>query len=260
MSELFESAGYALSLVATNVDTPLTDVTSNRLNLLSRNDANKLLHNAIVTYADAIAGIEHQRYSWAVVKLYYCTFYAVRGILYENGIILIYLNGKPLQIVCSPGERATPPPKSVAGSTHKWAYHTFQTRFPSNPLLSQQIDNLVPFQWMMKQREEVNYKRAMCYEPGCPKIFNKTIGEDVRKQIVQYLDDDTLAFDPDHAILAFPLYVLGYAGKNRRSLNSRVISSGVSKALDKFLADRKGQIQALVALKDSFSSISEEII
>lgn len=256
MSDKFESSIFANCIFEKENGSfaPLNMTNSRILREKAKYDAKKLLYYSLITYSDALMGFEKARYSWSIIKLYYCTFFSIRSILCNNGKILFHHTRKPLELDCQPGQVPGSPPRGVRSSTHKWVFHTFRNDFRSNPLLSQQIDGIDPFRWLTHLREEVNYKRAMCYEPVCPKIFGKMKQSNVRSHITQYAEDPALAFDPDHAIFAFPLYALTYAVNSKRSDSGFKFEKKKVGLIDSYLVDRKGKIPYLLLLKDRISN------
>jgi hypothetical protein len=62
----------------------------------------------------------------------------------------------------------------------------------------------------MYLREEANYKIARFPEPNVPRHFLKLYQVGIRRACQSYIDDQTAIyiFDPDHAILAYPLAMI----------------------------------------------------
>jgi hypothetical protein len=188
-----------------------TEVTS--LLTCLKSDANSYIYSSIVSMGDATLGINRKLLSWATVKLYYATFYALRSLLAINNICIFYMKNSskstPFIINVQPGETA----KKGSGNTHKLVLETFKKYHVEPYLISQPIDFKDPLEWLIEKREEANYKNAKFIEPQVPKHFKKIIKYGTRRIIQEYLNDttDIYLFDSDHAILAYPLKTIQFA-------------------------------------------------
>ncbi len=121
---------------------------------------------------------------------------------------------------------------------------------PAHLLLTQDIDAVKPLSWLMDKRENVNYKDARFIEPQVPKYFEKIEMIGVRQAIPQYLDDPSnlYTFDPEHAILAFPLQALKDALMGLYSRGVDASSVGDIKFLKTLFADNNGPIPEALKL------------
>jgi hypothetical protein len=203
----FESAAFAKK-VCEPTPVPLSQVNAALLSRLAARDARKLLYSSIVSISDAIAGFEVGRSSWGGVQLYYALLYIVRAMLANDGLVIFYSGRRGSSLEAVPGGIPARSPNLVSGSTHKFAFWLYERRFARSRLLDQQIESLTPFQWMMDVREFINYRSARFPEPSSHKWFSYVIRGNVRKLVNAYLDDNIYAFDPEHAILAYPLFAL----------------------------------------------------
>lgn len=193
-----------------NTQTPvsnciLTGPVAAELDKCLKNDAVNYLYSAIISYAEAIKGIESGFYSWATVKLYYCAFYSLRSILSVDGFCIFYIGTKGHSIKVRQGEF----PVKANGTTHKLVMSLFKKNNISSPFVTQEIDMEEPFEWLMSQREQANYKNGRFTEPGMPIIFSKSsVG--LKVLLENYILDShkTYCFDSDHAILALPLEII----------------------------------------------------
>src|SRR5690606_26577610 len=77
-------------------------------------------------------------------------------------------------------------------------------------LLSQDIENEPPSIWLQKKREYFNYRQAKIIEPVCPDCFKFVWKHSIRKALEYYNRDEQYlyAFDPDQALLAYPIATL----------------------------------------------------
>jgi hypothetical protein len=157
-----------------------------------------------ISFLDALRGLQQGFYSWSTVKLYYTVFYLLRALLATNSVAIIYEGRKPRRLHAKAGATCT----AAKGTTHQAVLSLFSAELSSHWLLSQDIAFQTPPNWLMQLREEANYSRAHFWEPDCPAHFNFHGRVGVRRMIVAYLADSALAFDPDHAAIAFPLQAL----------------------------------------------------
>lgn len=214
-----------------------------------RSDAQKLLHCSVISISDAIRGIENKYSTWPIVKLYYATFYAVRALLALNHVCIFYIGRSGGYIEGRTGGVLGRVPDRVRASTHKMSFFLFEKYFKGSVILSQDIDNMSPFEWIMKRREEANYTLGRFVEPGRSSYLELVSKSGCRKMIASYLADDVYAFDPDHAILSYPLFVLNYcAGLNVQG-ESCFDSAEEYEAAERYCADVNGPIQPLIELR-----------
>lgn len=182
--------------------------TANTLSDCLKNDAANYLYSSAVSIADAINGLRRGLVSWATVKLYYSTFYSCKGILALHNIGVIYIGTKPYVVEAISGKIIS----KSSGTTHKIVLSEFKSRNFEHSLLSQDISLVQPLDWLIEKRESANYKNSRFSEPITPDHFKKILDIGLRKSINAYVvDPDTYAFDPDHAILAYPIKTLKIA-------------------------------------------------
>jgi len=148
-------------------------------------------------------------YSWSTVKLYYATFYMIRGMLANAGVCIWYSGNKPMILKAAAGERMRRPPGAKrAGTTHGIVLETAKRELSTDIIFSQPIAGMHPVEWMRERREEANYWHSRLVEPGVPDQMKMVHQHGLRRLVTTYLGDAlTFAFDPDHAIIAFPVLV-----------------------------------------------------
>lgn len=252
---IFEASAYACQLgLPKQTDSqktrgPLTMAESSLLQQKLANDSQKLIYSSILSIADAVRGLEANYVTWPTVKLYYSAFYSVKALLALSSVCLYHIGTKPFWIDCLPGQFAASVPAEARGSSHKIAFAVFKRQFPSSPLLAQTIDGISSFDWLMARREEANYKVPRFVEPSSNNLFRFLEKQDVRKLCVLYSNDDLFAFDPDHAMLSFPIYLLKQINKLGVRGNSCLVDHTESVEYERYLQDRFGPLQTLVDLK-----------
>lgn len=207
-------------------------------------DGTKVSYSALVSVADALRGIDAGFYSWSVVKLYYSVFYCLRALLAFSHVAVFYVNQSPFWVVVRPGERPT---AGHSSSSHKLILDLFGRQFRNSPLLSQNIGFDDPLLWLQRQRELVNYKQAKFSEPVAPPLFAiVSNSSNLRTLIAAYMADNFYAFDPDHAIVAYPLAVLKELVGKRGAL--RLFDESEQSELRSLLCDAKGPIVSFDAI------------
>lgn len=251
---LFEAALYASSLnlpvrSAPALRGPLTQQEADILSEKLANDSQKSIYSSLLSIADALQGLEQDFSTWPTIKLYYSTFYAIRALLALENVCLYYNSKSEFWLESITGAYPARAPTKVRGSSHKFAFSIFALKFPNSPLLSQTIDGSSPFEWLMLKREEANYKTARFVEPAENRLFRFVRTNGVRKLCVEYLKDDTLAFDPDHAILAYPLYLLRHIAKLGVRGRTCVLDFIEGENFERYFSDRHGPLQPLLNLK-----------
>jgi hypothetical protein len=246
---------YAQSLVQTLgaeggfLDRPCSTAEALRIDSLLQIDASNYLYSACVSIGDALQGLEKSLFTWSTVKLYYSTFYLLRALLALSGRALVYDGYKPRTLLCKAGEN----PGALGGKirgTHQLVIAYFEKSFPSSPLLSQDIANERPFEWLINRREEANYAAGRFEDPSCPPHFGSVVRVGVRKATAGYIADHTYlyAFDPDHAMLAFPIEVLKATLAHPRI--NLVSNTGIDsqRFFRSIFADRSGPLVDIIAL------------
>ena len=231
------------------LDHPCSTTEASRVDSLLQIDASNYLYSACVSIGDALQGIERSLFTWSTVKLYYATFYLLRALLALSGRALVYDGSKPRTLLCKAGES----PGSLSGKirgTHQLVIAYFEKSFPNSPLLSQEISNEKPLEWLINRREEANYSTGRFEEPNCPSHFNSILRTGIRKATSGYIADHTYlyAFDPDHAILAFPIEVLKVTLAHPRINMTSNTSIDSQRFFQSIFSDRSGPLVDIISL------------
>lgn len=188
-------------------------------------DAGGLFYSAIITLADALKGISLGYFSWATVKLYYSSFYAVRSLLAANNVSLFYVGSKPYSLYLVSGSS----PKREHGVTHKVVWSVLGRELSSSPLLGS-ISSVGAYEWLTHLREEANYKNARFPDPIIPSHFTQIDRMGIPGAVALYVRDTSLLypFDPDHAAIAYPIECLRIAGNALRQSGINIDVAEVS--------------------------------
>lgn len=189
-------------------------------------DANSFYFNATLSLLLGLKAIKNQSFSWAAVKLYYATYYYLRASLAIHKIGIIRCGGKQYhyQLQDTPTS-ISKFSKSLAqihdrdlSSSHKGTINLFHHYFHAkDPLLRNDINyqdegEMCVYLWLLKIREQVNYRQVMFSEPDCP-IFMQPIYDAFSKNKLEnfiqlYIFEDTdmiYPFQEEYAIFAIPI-------------------------------------------------------
>jgi len=180
----------------------LTHLESAELRTHLNEDISDNYYSSLVSFSDALNGLEDGYYTWATVKLYYSLFYSVRALLSSAGVCIMYAGNTPILIQASAGAR----PSKLSGTTHVCVLRAFRTSFARPDLLSQPMGVSDSLDWLLKKREDANYKNFGFGEPNVPDHFDRIVRDGIRRLTNAYAADasDTYTFDEDHAAVALP--------------------------------------------------------
>ena len=208
-------------------------------------DARDYFYSACSTLAAAIQGLNASLFTWSTVQLYYSVFYALRAELALRGFCIFYVNSSSMWVQAAPGAI----PALTKENTHKSVLKVFESQVPGSSLLSQQIDADAPLEWLMAKRERANYGTACFPDPEAPGHFAQLERYGLRRLLTSYISDttDAYTFDPDHAMLAFPIRTLGQV-RNAIAAPNLTLSDDELAHLRKICRDSSGMFTQLVSL------------
>jgi hypothetical protein len=141
-------------------------------------DATDCFYSAAISIGDALGGIDRRFFSWATVKLYYSTFYAVQAMLASDGYCLFHAGKSPKWIEAQSGSR----PTKAGGSTHESILDYFAKNYSAHLLLSQPIDGVPSLRWLMEKRVQANYSNTGFCEPVVPKHFSSVFSNGISRR------------------------------------------------------------------------------
>lgn len=164
-------------------------------------------YKALLSYIESIPALTNKLFSWATVRLYYSVFYAIKAYLACNNIAILRAERRLYYVKAKEGEFF----KRCDDTTdHKGTILTLCKLFKnSDLLLSNNIDGIDVYQWMMRRREEVNYKDMDFHDPDAPDFWSELNNEICRYGISAVVDkmvnDHWLyCFQDEYAILGVP--------------------------------------------------------
>ncbi len=187
--------------------TALTKQQSEDIRNLLEDEISSYYYKALLSYMESIQALNKKLFSWATVRLYYSVFYAIKAYLACNNIAMLRAERKIFYVKAKENEFI----KRCEDSTdHKGTILTMCKLFKkSDLLLSNNIEGIDVYRWMMERREEVNYKDIDFHDPNAPEFWSKIdneIGQRGTGYVIDKLVEDNwlLCFQNEYAILGIP--------------------------------------------------------
>ena len=187
--------------------TTITKQQAEDLEVLLENEVASYYYKALLSYMESIPAIKNKLFSWATVRLYYSVFYSVKAFLACNNIAMLLAERRLFYIKAKEGETFK---RCDDMTDHKGTILTLCKIFKNTEmLLTNNIDGMDAYQWMMKKREEVNYRDMDFHDPNPPEFW-EMINEEIEnlgiKSVIEKLVNDNwlYCFQEEYAILAVP--------------------------------------------------------
>jgi len=178
-------------------------------------DAKDLFYKGHLSLLEGLNGIETKNYSWAIIKCYYSVFYMIKAdlALRDYGLIrhraIYYLKASAGASPITKGAHGAN--RTKYSGDHKSAINYYKDLFSgSDILLSQDIDGLNSYEWLMKKREQVNYQERYFNDPNgsdfLSYITNEVAIGNYKKLIEDVISDPfIITFQNEFAPLAIPI-------------------------------------------------------
>jgi len=206
-------------------------------------DIKKYFYSAVISIGNALFDIDNGFYSWAIAELYYSVFYMSRVLIGYEHVGVFYSNNKPYLLKAIQNES----PKKLTGNTHNIIINQVEkwNLFPG--IINQKINNEDPFAWLTERRTESNYSRPKFTEPDVPPCLKEVKIKGIRRSVMKYLNDTVayFPFDAENAIVALPLFQLGYIKQKASVLGLDIIDEEDRVYLKTLIRDRDGPISVL---------------
>lgn len=187
--------------------TVLTKQQAEVLGQLLEDEIESYYYKALLSYMESIPALERNLFSWATVRLYYSVFYAIKAYLACKHIAILRAERRLFYVKAKENEAFK---KCEDTTDHKGTILTLCKLFKnSDVLLSNNINGINVYQWMMQKREEVNYRDMNFHDPA-PPAFWATICNDIKlqgiKSVVEKLVNDEwlYCFQDEYAVLGIP--------------------------------------------------------
>lgn len=154
-------------------------------------------YGAVVSYAEALAGVRAGSSSWTIVRLYYSSFYSIKALLFLNNIIPFNHHGE-MMLDISTGNFL-----KGGRSSHHWNWTAFKsTNMQKEWFFSQ--DSQDAYTALRKDRENVSYTHAFTD----PVLHESLICDqpDLTKRFRTYRDDNDFLYTylSNHRAVAYP--------------------------------------------------------
>lgn len=188
----------------------LTDSETQQLQIDIQEDAIDFFYNGILSFSEGIDSAFQKRFSWATVKLYYSIYYLLRASFATKGIAILRCMSM-YRLKIASGEKPYCTGGKKYNTNHEGTISHYKDVFSlSDRLLSNKIDDIDVYEWMMKAREIVNYKSISFLEPACLDIwqfFSDCVDDNSLAEELKKLEDDEYirCFQEEFAILAIPI-------------------------------------------------------
>lgn len=218
------------------------------LQLALNRDAVVFARSAAISFVHACNDLEKGWYSWPTIKLYYTVFYAAQAMLSLKGHCVFHYKMRPISISAVAGSSM----ERRKGPTHKIACEKFADVFDGDRLLSQEIDDTPPLDWLVRRREETNYVGPKFLEPDAPGHFSQVVEYGMRRLLAAYVNDaeDLYTFDPEHAMVAFPTRMLRTVRVLLEATGQPWLDESARGSLLGRCRDSKGPIPSMIKLID----------
>lgn len=179
----------------------LTQATADNINARRIEAALDAAYAGAVSYAEAITGLRVGSTSWAVIKLYYSSFYSIRTLLLLNGVIPFNCEGEMLY------DTTTGRFLKGGRSSHHWNWISIRKTDAKNSWFSSQ-DSQDTYERIREHRENVNYTHS--FKDPEPHSSMNMLNADIAKSFRTYRDDSDFFYTylPEHLILAYPTRAL----------------------------------------------------
>lgn len=154
-------------------------------------------YSALISYAEAIAGIQNGSSSWSIVRLYYSSYYCLKALMLSGSVIPFHAGSEMIfDVVANKFLKG-------GGSSHHWNWHSLrQTSFKNGWYSSQ--DSQDAYGKLRSYRENVNYTHAFT-DPNLH-VCLVSDNSDISKKFRSYRDDDNFLYTYliDHLSIAYP--------------------------------------------------------
>lgn len=178
-------------------------------------DAKDLFYKGHLSLLEGLNGVQNKNYSWAIIKCYYSVFYMIKAdlALRDYGLIrhraIYYLHASAGATPITKGTRGAN--RAKYSGDHKSAINYYKDLFSGTDiLLTQDIDSLNAYEWLMKKREQVNYQERYFNDPSGSNFMTYISSEVISGnfiKLVNYIisDEFIITFQNEFAPIAIPI-------------------------------------------------------
>lgn len=223
-SDLTKWGSYQQNLIQLNLDSG--DITL--VDSLRKLDAISYWLKALYSYSQGLHGMYKGFSAWSIVKLYYSIFYSLRCELLLNSHLLVR-NGSLFKLNIGTDTQFSKYNPGKLRGDHQLTIKLYSDLVANGTIpdviSSNTIDDDSPYNWMLKQRERVNYQMQNFPDPDIDPLLVKTVDamreaklEDLLNQLTNS-EDNVMLFDVDYSMVAIPSYKL-------KLLHNEAVSQG----------------------------------
>lgn len=208
-------------------------------------DLTSYFFKAFESFSQALIDIHNKKYSWAIVKLYYSTFYLLRCDILLSNHLIVRCNGLYYSKI-NTGNKFTPYIKRKVRGDHQLTIslvkELHQTGQLNDPILDNKIEDVDAYTWLMQNRERINYQQKNFREPNTDSVFSHINNYFESRSLIDLFKfynskDYSICFDLDHSILSIPYKKLIQIWKKS---NGRIdISGEYLKKINFYIKDLK---------------------
>ena len=199
---------------------------------LAISDAKSYYKKALISFCEAFLGLKKNRSSWSIVKLYYSIFYSIRADILLENYFLVRCGGFYYSTIKN-GAKFNKFSSKKAKGDHQltsYFYHKLHIeRKNIDPLQDGFIDEILPYFWLMSQREKINYQLKDFSDPSIvdclkkPATYIKNGKESYLLNMYKLADDYIYCFDHEHACLAIPFCKIQQISRKLKIKDSTII-------------------------------------
>lgn len=178
-----------------------------QLERAAKADAFDYWYSGLVSLGEAVQGIQRRSFSWPTVQAYYACFYLSRAYIAFGGTAIEFSEHRRKKEHFAWRSVAGSSPSKAPGNTHDAVLNYIHSQGLIPALRGQQIGTETVPQWLIAQRTQANYRETRFPDPNPSECTRYIAGNRLRRTLTGYIDDSAFlyAFDPDHAILAYPI-------------------------------------------------------
>ena len=217
----------------------------NVLEVALKTDALNIFYKGVYSICDGLFNLSHGYYSWSIVKFYYAIFYLLRcrlacrnvGFIKNYGIYTLKLknNETPIKIDTNSDRRGD----------HKATIYAFTSIvnesddfFQTNNIIENDTF-YVPYEWYMRQREQIQYQEATFLEPQNNRFPHEIFTDptQLKSLLERYLSNSNSieSFLPNNALLALPINLLSLTMEELFSYQNKRLSDEQINVLNNML-------------------------
>ena len=175
-------------------------------------DLTSYFFKAFESFSQALIDIKNHKSSWAIVKLYYSTFYLLRCDILLSNHLIIRCKGMYYSEIIQ-GKQFIPFVKGKVRGDHQLTIALLKDLHDKgkviDPILDNELEDVDAYTWLMSNRERINYQQKNFAEPGIDNTLthiNVYFEHNNVNELFEFYNskDYSICFDLDHSVLSIP--------------------------------------------------------